>query len=879
MKDIIKVEGMSCASCSATLEKKLNQTKGINSAVVNLNNNSALVDYDQNILKIEDIYQIVNNTGYQAVVNNYKKLEFIVNNMTCSSCSAAINKELSNLAGVNDVNVNLVSKKVSVLYNEVLVTPQQIKDSVTKIGYEIASSDSVYTANIQGMTCSSCAAAIEKNVAKLTGVKEVNVNLATETMNVIYNEELVKKRDIKNAVTALGYTANNVTVEEKEDNSKKERQTLKKKVILALGATIILMFFSMGHMFNITLPNIINPEHNALNFALLQLFFTMIALYAGRNFYKVGYKALLHHVPNMDSLVALSTSVALGYSLYATYEIAIGNHGYVHQLYYESAAMIVALILLGKYLESRSKVATNDALKKLIDLSPKKAIILKDNQPIEVDVDDIELDDILIIKPGMSIPVDGIVIKGEGSIDESMVSGESMPVDKLLNDKVLSGTINQNGYLEVKATKTVENSTLAQIIKLVENAQSTKAPIARLADKVSGVFVPIVIVLAIVSGLGWYFLGHETLNFSLTVVTAVLIIACPCALGLATPTAIMVGTGKGASEGILIKSGEALEHTHQVDTIIFDKTGTITKGMPQVEEFIFFTKENQKDILDKVYTLEMQSEHVLAKAISKYTNDQNAKAQNLENFVNTIGKGVFATINGSLVEIGNEKLVGDIEDTKIKDTYKKLADQAMTIMYVKIDNEIVAMIGIKDPIKESSAKAIEKLKAMNLDIYMITGDNEATAKAIASSANIDNVIASVLPEDKINKVKQLQKEGKIVAMVGDGINDAPALVQADVGIAIGSGSDVTLESGDIILVKNDLLDVVKAIKLSKNTIKNIKQNLFWAFCYNIICIPIAMGLLHLFGGPLLNPMLAAGAMSFSSISVLLNSLRLKRMSI
>lgn len=723
------------------------------------------------------------------------------------------------------------------------------------------------------MSCASCAAGIEKKLSEVDGVKEVVVNLLKNSVKVEYDDNKVSKKVLKDTINNLGYKV--VPLKSIDDDSevKKDNLILKNKLIISLLGTVPLLIITMGHMVGMPLPSIIDPHHHPLNFALIQLVLTLIAVYAGRSFYKVGFKSLAHKSPNMDSLVALSTSVAIAYSLYATVKIASGATDMTHSLYYESAATIITLILVGKYMESRSKNATSKALKQLIDLSPKTAFVKVGDNIEEIDASDVEINDIVVIRPGYSIPVVGIVIEGESTLDESMISGESMPVDKVVDDRVLSGTINQNGYLEIKATKHVEDSTLAQIISLVENAQATKAPIARLADKVSGIFVPVVITLAILAGLAWYFIGHESLDFCITIVTAVLIIACPCALGLATPTAIMVGTGKGASEGILIKSGEALENAHLVDTIIFDKTGTITKGEPEVVVFDVFA--NDVDVYDLTYAIENKSEHLLAQAITKYLESKKTNNLSVDEFTNHVGKGIEGTIGANTIKVGNAKLIDFELDQKIKDRYQELAKEAMTIMYVIVNDQVVGLIGIKDPIKDTSVQAIKALHDMNYTVYMITGDNQETADVIAKQTGIDKVMASVLPEDKINKVKELQDQGKKVMMVGDGINDSPALVQSDVAVAIGSGSDITIESADIVLIKNDLMDVVKAIKLSNKTIQNIRQNLFWAFIYNIIGIPVAMGLLHLFGGPLLNPMIGAAAMSFSSVSVLLNALRLK----
>ncbi|MEG0365087.1 MAG: copper-translocating P-type ATPase, partial [Erysipelotrichales bacterium] len=626
---------------------------------------------------------------------------------------------------------------------------------------------------------------------------------------------------------------------------------------------------------NTPLPQIIDPMINPLNYALIQLILTIIAVYAGRNFFVNGFKALIKRVPNMDTLVALGTSVAFVYSLFATIMIATGDKSYAHSLYYESAATIITLILLGKFLESKTKGKTSESIKKLMNLAPKTTTIIKDGKEEVISVEDVELDDILLVRPGEKIAVDGIVIEGNSAVDESMLSGESIPVEKSIGDQVVGASINSNGVLKYQATRIGKDTTLSQIVKLVENAQATKAPIAKMADVISGYFVQVVIALAVIAGLLWYFVGGEDIRFVLTIVTAVLIIACPCALGLATPTAIMVGTGKGASSGILVKSGEALENAKAIDVVVFDKTGTLTIGKPIVTDL--HSTIDEAKLLQIIASAENNSEHPLAQAIVNHAKDQNLEILASSDFENIVGHGISVKVENNEVLIGNDKLmkVNNIVFNKYDESFDKLSHEGKTAMYIAIDNELIGLIAVADAIKDSSLETIEKLHKMNIEVMMLTGDNEKTANAIAKQLGIDKVFAQVLPEDKINKIKELQNNGYNVAMVGDGINDAPALVQSNVGIAIGSGSDIAIESGDIVLIKDDVRDVVKAIKLSKMTIRNIKQNLFWAFAYNTIGIPIAMGVLHLFGGPLLNPMFAAAAMSFSSISVLLNALRLK----
>jgi Cu+-exporting ATPase len=619
-----------------------------------------------------------------------------------------------------------------------------------------------------------------------------------------------------------------------------------------------------------------------VNFVTTQLILVLPVMVLGRAFYIAGFKALWKGHPNMDSLVALGTSAAFFYSIYGTVMVYLGTTHYAMHLYYETAAVILALVTLGKYLESVSKGKTSEAIKKLLDLAPKKARVLRGSgnqaEEVEVGIEEVAAGDILVVRPGEKIPVDGIVTQGRSAIDESMITGESLPIEKQVGDRVIGASINKNGSFQYEATNVGEDSTLAQIIQLVENAQGSKAPIARMADKVSGVFVPIVMVLAVFAGLAWFFLGQETWIFSLTITISVLVIACPCALGLATPTAIMVGAGKGAENGVLIKSGDALETARNVTTIVFDKTGTITEGKPVVTDLLPAGNHTPTELLQLAASVEKGSEHPLGEAIVIEARKQALALQEVDGFEAIPGHGIQGTIAGSPVLLGNQKWLEkqNVVIDGLIEQAQQLAHEGKTPMYVAKDGEAIGIIAVADTIKESSRKAIERLHQMGLYVAMITGDNARTAQAIAKQVGIDEVISDVLPEDKAAKVAGLQAKGQKVAMVGDGINDAPALAQADVGIAIGSGTDVAIESADIVLMRSDLMDVPSAIELSRATIKNIKENLFWAFAYNVLGIPVAMGVLHLFGGPLLNPMIAGAAMSFSSVSVLLNALRLKR---
>ena len=731
--------------------------------------------------------------------------------------------------------------------------------------------------NIEGMTCAACAKAVERVTKKLDGVESSSVNIATEKLKITYEPSLTDIADIKRVISKAGYKALEIEEGKKEEVNKAEIESknLWKRFIISIIFTVPLLYISMGHMMGLHLPSIIDPMVNPLNFGIIQLVLVVPVMYTGRRFYVNGFKALKLMAPNMDSLISIGTLAAVIYGLFAIYQISMGNSKYAMDLYFESAATILTLITLGKYLESVSKGKTSDAIKKLMGLAPKNATIIRDGSEIVVPIDDVMVDDIVIVKPGERLPVDGEVVEGSTSIDESMLTGESIPVEKSLGSKVIGASINKNGYIKYRATKVGKDTTLSQIIKLVEEAQGSKAPIAKLADIISGYFVPAVIGLAILGAIIWAIAGKDAI-FVLTIFISVLVIACPCALGLATPTAIMVGTGKGAENGVLIKSGEALENAHKINAIIFDKTGTITEGKPKVTDIITYGID-EKELLYFAATAEKGSEHPLGEAIVKRAEEDEINLGASENFKAISGRGIEVTINEKDVYLGNLNLMMDRE-LPLKDVESKMESLSLegkTPMIIAIGKEIKGIIAVADTIKPSSKKAVEVLHNMGITVAMLTGDNKNTANAIGRQVGIDKIIAEVMPEHKAEEVQKLQKQGYKVAMVGDGINDAPALVAADVGIAIGSGTDVAIESADIVLVKSDLMDVPIAIDLSKKTIRNIKENLFWAFGYNTLGIPVAMGLLYAFGGPLLNPMIAALAMSFSSVSVLLNALRLK----
>ncbi|WP_425805100.1 heavy metal translocating P-type ATPase [Desulfitobacterium sp. Sab5] len=803
-----------------------------------------------------------------------------IQGMTCASCAKAVERATRKLNGVSEANVNFATEKLNINFDEAKVSVEDIQAAVEKAGYKALTDDVHKTMKIEGMTCASCARTIERVTRKLEGVTEASVNLATEKLTISYKPSKVKVLDIKKAIENAGYKAieEATTIDEDQERKVNEIKSLWHRFIFSAIFTVPLLYIAMGHVAGLPLPDLINPMMNAPAFAIVQLLLVSPVILLGRKFYSTGFKALFKRSPNMDSLIAVGTSAAILYGIFATLQITAGNHSYATDLYFETAGVILTLITLGKYFEAVSKGKSSEAIKKLMGLSPKTAIVVRNGKEIEITLEEVEVGDVIIVKPGEKMPVDGEVVEGTTSVDESMLTGESIPVEKNVGAKIIGASINKNGTIKYKATKVGKDTVLAQIIKLVEDAQGSKAPIAKLADVISGYFVPIVMAIAALSGLVWFFIGGESSVFALTIFISVLVIACPCALGLATPTAIMVGTGKGAENGVLIKSGVALETAHQVKTIVFDKTGTITEGKPKVTDVIVTNGITQDELLQLAASAEKGSEHPLGEAIVKGAEEKALEFKKLDFFKAIPGQGIQVRINGKEILLGNRKLMVEskISLESLEVMSDKLAGEGKTPMYIAMDNTLAGIIAVADTVKENSKRAIEKLHEMGIEVAMITGDNKRTAQAIAKQVGIDRILAEVLPQDKANEVKKLQEEGKKVAMVGDGINDAPALAQADIGIAIGSGTDVAMESADIVLMRSDLMDVPTAIQLSKSTIRNIKENLFWAFGYNILGIPVAMGILYIFGGPLLNPMIAGAAMSFSSVSVLLNALRLKR---
>ena len=806
-----------------------------------------------------------------------KSSSFKIEGMSCSACANRVERVVKKMNGVEEASVNFATETLLVKFDDAKIDAPKIEEAIVKAGYSVRKDMRDYTFKVEGMSCSACANRVERITKKIDGVESANVNFATEKLTVRVDAEKVRYSDIKLAVDKAGFKLIKEEDQVKEVSKKKdESKILLNRFIFSLIFTVPLLIISMGHMVGMPLPSIIDPMKNPLNFALVQLVLTIPVMVAGYKFYKIGYKNLFKLSPNMDSLIAIGTSAAVAYGLFAIYKILNGETHYAMHLYFESAVVILTLITLGKYLEAVSKGKTSEAIKKLMGLAPKTATIIKNGKEVSIPIEEVIVGDIILVKPGEKLPVDGEIIEGSTSIDESMLTGESIPVEKNIGSTVIGASINKAGFIKYKATKVGKDTALAQIVKLVEEAQGTKAPIAKMADIIAAYFVPTVMALAIIAAVGWLIAGESTV-FALTIFISVLVIACPCALGLATPTAIMVGTGKGAENGVLIKGGEALETTYKIDTIVFDKTGTITEGKPKVTDIIC-NGIKEEEVLVLAASAEKGSEHPLGEAIVREAEDRSLEFKSFEHFKAVPGHGIEVTIEGKDILLGNKKLMieNNINIESLHVESDRLATEGKTPMYIAINNKLSGIIAVADTVKENSKAAIEELKKMNVNVAMITGDNKKTAEAIAKSVGIDIVLAEVLPEDKANEVKKLQGQNRKVAMVGDGINDAPALVQADVGIAIGSGTDVAIESADIVLMKSDLKDVVTAIRLSKATIKNIKENLFWAFGYNVLGIPVAMGVLHIFGGPLLNPMIAAAAMSFSSVSVLLNALRLKK---
>jgi len=805
-----------------------------------------------------------------------KNASFPVTGMTCATCAGTIADSLNELEGVLKADVNLATERASVTFDPEKVDVAKMRKAVEDAGYGVILNE--LTLSIGGMSCASCVNTIEEVVGELDGVLSATVNLVTEKLTVRYDPQRVRVAQIKKAVVDAGYEVIEAqTLDLEKEVREKETRRQKRLLLLSLALAIPTMIIMLTMDFTDLWHQFLMEWGNLIMFALA----TPVQFIAGYQFYIGAYKALRNRTANMDTLIAVGTSAAYFYSVAVIF--APGLVALEH-VYFDSSAMIIALILFGKYLEARAKGSTSEAIKRLMGLQAKTARVIRDGQELEMAVDDLDVGDIMIVRPGEKIPTDGVVVDGRSSIDESIITGESLPVSKEEGSEVIGATINGSGLLRVRATKVGKDTALAQIVKLVEDAQVAKAPIQRLADRVSAIFVPAVITIALVAFFTWYFLGvpafasgEPAFTFSLTIFITVLVIACPCALGLATPTAIMVGTGKGAENGILIKGGDSLEVAGTVNTVVFDKTGTLTEGRPEVVEMISFD-DSCPDMLSLVASVEVGSEHPLGEAIVRKARADGLELFDIADFEGLAGKGVKASVKGRTIVVGNRGLLEEMSvplGEREKDVVS-LEEHGMTAVLIVIDGKLCGAIGIADVLKPTSAEAVAELRRMGIEVVMITGDNRRTAEAIANKLGIEKVLAEVLPGDKAKEVSKLQAEGRIVAMVGDGINDAPALAQADVGMAIGSGTDVAVEAGDIVLIKDDPRDAVAAIQLSRQTMRKIRQNLFWAFGYNTAGIPVAAGVLYPFLGILLSPIIAAGAMAFSSVSVVSNAALLKR---
>lgn len=806
--------------------------------------------------------------------------------MTCASCAAHAQKAAAKLDGVEACDVNIATEKMRIRFDESKVDFPVLQKSVEDAGYGLEQEQDTKRVElaIEGMTCASCSAAVERSVKKLSGIKSVQVNLATNRGSFEYDPTALKLSQIKAAISDAGYTPKDIDLgasrDAEEEKRSRELKKMKARLITAAVFALPELYIAMSHMIpqlGLPLPEFMNAHMFPLVFAIVQFFLTIPVIIAGSRFFRIGFKSLVKGAPNMDTLVAIGTGSAFLYSAFATVMIYLGGFSYSKSLYFESAAVVITLVMLGKYLEAVSKGKTSEAIKKLMSLAPKTAIVIKDGAEVEVPVEEVEVDDIVMVRPGTSIPVDGIVTEGVSTVDESMLTGESLPVEKQPDAPVTGGSINGEGLIRFRVTKIGTDTALSKIIRLVEDAQSKKAPIAKLADIVSGYFVPVVIGIAVITAVAWALAGKD-FNFVLSSFVAVLVIACPCALGLATPTAIMVGTGKGAELGVLIKGGEALETAHKINTVVLDKTGTITEGKPELTDVKTYSGLKDGELLLLGASAERGSEHPIARAIVEGAQKRNLSLLDPEEFKAVPGRGIDAVVQGRKVLAGNIKLMQEngIDVTKSEKDAADFAKRGRTLMYIAVDGALAGLMAAADTVKPASKQAIQKLKRLGIEVVMITGDNASTAAAIAQEVEIDRVLSDVLPQDKAGEVQKLQKSGRKVAMVGDGINDAPALVQADIGMAIGTGTDVAVESADIVLMRGDLNEVPAAIGLSRATIRNIKQNLFWAFVYNLAGIPLAAGVFYLFGGPLLDPIFAGGAMALSSVSVVSNALRLKR---
>lgn len=873
MKKTYKIEGMHCSACAASVEKILKKQDHVENANVNLVMEEAVVEYTDGFEE-EKAKKAVETGGFvmkdKAV--SHTRI-YRVEGMHCAACSSAVERILNRFDEIEEANVNLVMNNVSITYTENHF--DSWAKAIEKGGFQLLAEDKkTYVVDIGGMSCSSCSASIEHTLKKKDGIESVNVSLLTNSASIDVNPHKIKLSEILQMIRDCGYEAK---LHEKEEEITEKKDYENVKIYTTLGLAFILLYIGMSHMLGnvkLPLPAIIHYEINPFNFAFIQFILATLILILGRHFFVRGMKALWHKAPNMDTLVAVGTGSAYLYSLYSMLLIAQGNLHAVHSLYFESAGVVVALVQFGKYLESISKKKSTGAISALLKLRPTTATLLRDGKEIQIQAEEISLHDLLVVKPGEHVPVDGIIKEGRANFDESMLTGESMPVMKENGEEIHQGTINLDARIVMECSAAEEDTTLAKIIKMVEEAQGKKAPIARIADTISLYFVPAVMSIALIAGILWYVYTKD-FAFALTIFVSVLVIACPCALGLATPTAIMVGTGKAAQFGIFMKSGEALETASSIDTIVFDKTGTLTIGKPVVTDIV---SENEKNLLKIASSLEQGSRHPLASAILEKAKKEMIEPGEMSQLETHNGRGLSGVSDNETWYTGSHRFMNEIgvDCTGYEEQERIWQNQGKTVVWVGNKSQVLGIIAIADELKPQTKDVIKKLQNMNIDVVMLTGDNKITADAIAKSAGISHVIAQVLPDQKGEEIKKLQAEGKKVAMVGDGINDAVALTQSEVGIAIGSGSDVAVESADVVLVKDNIEDVETAVRLSKAVIRNIKQNLFWAFFYNSLGIPIAAGILHVFGGPLLSPVFAGAAMAFSSVSVVSNALRLRK---
>lgn len=822
-----------------------------------------------------------------------KDIQVSVTGMHCAACSSRIEKVVGAMAGVEKASVNLATETLALRWNEDEHTFPEISDRVTEMGFELGEEEENETVRLDlilgGMHCASCSTRIEKVLSAVPGIVAITVNLANETGTVVYEKRKINQRKIRERIENLGFdakpiSANQDLFEKKRIETAARLTVMKRKLIGSMLLAIPLLMISMGEMIGLPLPDRISPQFHPLNFALIQFLLVAAIMFLGRNFYMNGIPALLRRVPNMDSLIAVGTGAAFIYSTWNLIEIFLGIEVQmkVMDLYFESAGVLIALVSLGKYMETRSKSHTSDAIAKLMQLTPETATILvgEGQEQVQRDIaaEEIQERDILLVRPGDRIPVDGQIVQGLSVIDESMLTGESLPVSKKEGDIVIGGTLNSSGVLHVKAQQVGQDTMLSRIVRLVQEAQGSKAPIAGMADRISLYFVPAVMVIAVLTGLAWYFIGTADFSTSLRFFIAVMVIACPCAMGLATPTSIMVGTGRGAQLGVLVKSGEALEMGEKTEVVVFDKTGTLTHGKPKLTDSI--TVEEGADVDELLFlaaSCEQNSEHPLAKALVTAALDRKKKPVQPESFEAIQGRGIEGQVAGKTLLLGNKQLLEErgIQVTPMDAKVTELSALGKTVLFLAVNGEFAAIFAVADTLKDEVPQAVKRMQDMGLRLIMLTGDQETTAHAIAKQAGITEVIAGVLPDKKADAIQDLQKQGLRVAMVGDGINDAPALARADVGIAMGTGIDIAIESGDVVIMKGNLDGVITALGLSRAVMRNIRQNLFWAFAYNIVGIPVAAGLLTLFGGPALNPMIAGGAMALSSVSVVSNALRLR----